>query len=255
MSRVVSVVASLCVLAACAGPQVHRSESYNARKALAREMVRRAEWPGAFATVNALHREDPADPETLVLRGIVYREQKLLGEAEADLQEAVRLREEDASAQSNLAIVLDQQGRRDEALVHHRRAAELEPKNAQYMNNVGFALLVRGQKQRAIEVLQRALSLDPTSPRIRNNIGFAYAAVGNFPKAAEQFQLSGRPAEARNNLGVAYQTAGNLGQAYEAYVEALRLDPKLSRARQNLREVAERLRRPVPPDLMAAPES
>jgi Flp pilus assembly protein TadD len=245
----------VCSLAACAGVQANRSESYNARKALAREMIRRAEWGGAFNAINALHRDDPADPEVLALRGVVYREQRLLQEAEADLLQALELDGDDAFAHSNLAIVLDRAGRRDEALAHHRKATELEPKNAQYLNNLGFALLVRGEKHPAIDTLRQALSLDPTSSRIRNNVGFAYASVGSFAKAAEQFRLGGRPAEARNNLGVAYQAAGNLGQAFDLYVEALRLDPSLAQARQNLLQVSNRLQRPIPPDLAVVPSS
>jgi tetratricopeptide (TPR) repeat protein len=67
--------------------------------------------------------------------------------------------------------------------------------------------------------------------------------------------VGGSPAEAKNNLGFAYQSAGNLPRAFDLYVEALRLDPGLTRARQNLREVAKQLERPVPPELASEPRS
>ena len=65
-------------LAACAGARPSHSDGYNARRALAREMLRRSEWGGAFELVNGLHREDPRDADVLVMRGLIYREQYLL---------------------------------------------------------------------------------------------------------------------------------------------------------------------------------
>jgi len=240
---------------ACAGAQVKHSETFGARKGMAQEFVRRNDWPRAFGMVDALFREDPRDPEVLTLRGVIYREQKLLKEAEADFTEALDHKRDYAFAHSNLAILLDLEARGDEALEHHRRAAEIEPKSAGYVNNLAFSLFAHGKAREAIPIFHAALRLDPTNARIRNNLGFAYARAGDFPHAAEQFAMAGAPAEAKNNLGYAYQAASNWAQAFDSYVEALRLQPGLSRARQNLHELARRLGKPVPADLPAEPRS
>jgi len=242
-------------LSACAGMRVKHSETFGARKGMAQELVRRSDWPRAFGMVDALFREDPKDPEVLALRGVIYREQKLLKEAEADLGEALELKRDYAFAHSNLAILLDMEGRGQEALEHHRRAAELERQNAGYVNNLAFSIFAHGKPREAIPIFHEALRLDPTNPRIRNNLGFAYARAGDFPRAAEQFAMAGQPANAKNNLGYAYQAASNWAQAFDSYVEALRLEPGLSRARQNLHEVARRLGKPVPADLPPEPRS
>jgi Flp pilus assembly protein TadD len=247
----VSLVLSL---AACATVPT-RSPSYTTRKAMAQEQVRRSEWASAFPIVNALHAEDPGDAEVLAMRGIIYREQKMPAEAEADLLDALRVAPDLAGAHSALAVLYDATGRGGEALPHHRRATELAPKNPTYLNNLAFALFAHGKARDAIPVYREALRLDPMSSRIRNNLGFAYARTGDFTNAAEQFSLAGGPAEASNNLGFAYQAAGNLAQAYEAYVTALRLNPDLARARQNLAFVASRLGRTVPEDLRRDPRS
>ena len=65
--------------------------------------------------------------------------------------------------------------------------------------------------------------------------------------------MAGGQAQAKNNLGYAYQVASNFAQAFELYVEALRLQPGLTRARKNLEEVARRLGRPIPADLPPEP--
>jgi Flp pilus assembly protein TadD len=240
---------------ACAGLRVKHSETFRARKGMAQELVRRGDWPRAFGMVDALYREDPKDPEVLIFRGVIYREQKLFKEAEADLTEALALERDSAFGHSSLAILLDLEGRGVEALEHHRRAAELEPKNPGYINNLAFSLFVHGKARDSIPIFHQALRLNPMDARIRNNLGFAYARAGDFPHAAEQFAMAGGPAAAKNNLGYAYQAASNWAQAFESYVEALRLEPGLSRARRNLDEVARRLGRPVPTDLPPEPGS
>mgnify|MGYP005812395771 CR=1 FL=1 len=238
----------------CATTSRH-SGSYDARKSMVRESVRRGDWSTAFPAVNELHREDPRDPEVLALRGVVYREQKLLPEAEADLKQSLEIDDGSAYAHASIAVLYERIGQAQQALDHHRRATELEPTSAAYLNNLGFALLAHGNPKEATVAFREALRLDPTSARTRNNLGFAYARAGDFVRASEQFALAGTPAEAKNNLGYAYESTGNLAQAYEAYAEALRLDPALARARKNLAEVSRRLGRPVPNDVAQDPAS
>lgn len=251
-TRVLAWIAAGLMVQGCAGAQ-RRSGAYATRKAMAQEHVRRSEWAAAFPLVNALHADDASDPDVLVMRGLVYREQKLPREAEADLLEALRLAPDHAAAHSTLAVLYDQQGRGPEALEHHRRASDLEPRNPAYLNNLAFALFARGRPRDAIPVYEAALRMDPTNSRIRNNLGFAHAKSGDFRSAGEQFRLSGGEAEASNNLGFAYQATGNLEQAFDAYVAALRLNPDLQRARANLVQVAARLKRDIPRDLQREP--
>jgi Tfp pilus assembly protein PilF len=253
-ARSLALAAGLA-LAACASAPPKKSDPYLAKKGLAQELLRRGDHAGAFPVVNALHQEDPQDPDVLVMRGDIYREQRLLPEARADLQDALAIRPDDAHACSSLALVLELEGSPGPALELHRKASALDPKSAAYLNNLGFSLLAQRRTREAIPVFVEALKLDPTSPRTRNNLGFAYARAGDFSRAAEQFGRGGTPAQARNNLGWAYQAAGQTAQAYDLYLEALRLDPGLAQARQNLTEVARRLGRPVPSDLPAAPRS
>lgn len=245
-----SLAAALALgLAACAARQ--HQDVLGAQRALASELVARREWPAAFAAADGLCRAAPGRADGFLLRGVVYREQGMQAEAEADLREAVRLDGSLASAHSALAILYDQRGQAADALVHHRRAAELEPRNPGYLNNLGFSLFGHGRAREAVPVLSEALRAAPADPRIRNNLGFAYAAAGDLTSAAEQFERGGTAAEARNNLGWAYERRGALAQAFDQYVEAIRLDPSSTAARQNLARVAKALERTLPADLPA----
>lgn len=246
--------AAVCVLAlataGCAGwGKARKGETYEAKKRLARELIARQDWPAAFFYADELHRERPRDPEVLVLRGIVYRERGLPGEAEADLLQALALDDGQAEAHAALGILFDVTGRGDRAERHHRRAAALVPDSPVYLNNLGFSLFLRRRHREAIEVYQRAARLSPTSRRVRTNLGFAYAAAGDLPRAAREFEMGGTPAEARNNLGYVYEQRGDLARAFELYLEALRLDPRYGKARANLEFVARKLGKDIPDDV------
>jgi Flp pilus assembly protein TadD len=254
----------LCLLgalaAAAAGSGCARSlhsaqddAAFGARKTLTRALLAREDWANAFAHAAEMHRQHPDDVEVLTLRGILFRERKFFDEAEADLQAALRADDKCAEAHAALGILYDLTSKSEQADRHHRRAVALDGNNAAYLNNLGFSLLVRHKPREALEVLQRSARLDPTNIRLRTNLGFAYAATGDLPRAAREFDRGASPAEARNNLGFAYEARGDLVNAYDLYVQALSLDPACARARGNLRHVAARLGRPLPPELAAAP--
>lgn len=245
---------ALAGLAACAA-RPHLRDIDTTRLAVARELVERRAWPEAFAALQRYHAEAPPTAESLTLRGVALREQGLYDEARSDLERATRIDEGYASAHAALAILLDIQSRWEEAEPHHRRALAIEPRNPAYWNDLGFAAFSRGKTSDAVQAFRTALEIEPTFRRARTNLGFAYARSGDFTRAAQQFSLAEPPAEARNNLGVAYEAAGLLAPAFDAYLEAVRLDPRLSRARANLVNVARASGRALPPDVATEPAS
>jgi len=228
-------------------------DTYQARKQLARELVARQDWAGAFFYTDELHRQRPEDAEVLVLRGIVYRERGLPAEAEADLKAAVAQDERSAQAHAALGILYDMTQRGDEAEGHHRKATTLAPTDPRSLNNLGFSLFLRGKHGDAVEAYRRAVRLAPPSRRIRTNLGFALAAHGDLPRAAREFEMGGTPAEAKNNLGFAYEQRGDLKNAFDLYVAAVRLDPRYAKARVNLTHVASKLGKPIPEGIPEPP--
>jgi len=218
-----------------------------ARQKLARELVSRGDWAHAFTMLDELHRDRPNDPEILALRGIVFRERGLFNDAESDLKAALKLAPDYADAHAALGILYDVQAR-PEAEAEHREAVRLAPQNPAYLNNLGFSLFLRQRFKEAITSYESAARLAPLSPRVRTNLGFAYAALGDLRRAAREFQMGGTEAEAKNNLGFAYERRGDMSNAFDLYVEALRLDPTVERARSNLVHAALILGRPLPPE-------
>ena len=247
-------VAFVLLASACASSAANRKpDTFQARKGLTRQLIARQSFREAFFYADQMHRERPQDAEVLVLRGIVYREQGMKVEAEADLREALQRDPKLAEAHAALGVLLDATGRGAEAVKHHEKANALAPDNPAYLNNLGFSLFLRGKYKEAVNSYRQAARLDPTNRRIRTNLGFAYAAADDWPHAAHEFDKgSATKAQAKNNLGFAYERRGDLGTAYGLYVEALRLDPNCAQARANLVAIAEKLGKPLPEDLPAA---
>jgi len=248
------LVLAVGLLPACSALRQKRSDTFVARKRLTLELIEKRDWTHAFFYADELHREAPDDPEVLVLRGTIYRERNLPAEAEADLNEAIKLGDL-PEAHAALGILFDMTSRGQNAETHHQRAVALSPSNPAYLNNLGFSLFLRHKYQEAIAAYQRAVRMSPVNGRIRTNLGFALAAAGDFPRAAKEFEMGAQPADARNNLGLAYERKGDLGNAYAMYIEALRLDPRCGPARANLVYVARRLGKEIPEDVSKEPEA
>jgi Flp pilus assembly protein TadD len=254
--RALGLLALSGALAACAtsGSGARPSTQADvARLKLARELTEQGDWARAFELLDDIHRQRPDDAEVLTLRGIVYREKGLYADAEADLRAALRATPTSAQAHAALGILFDIELRPD-AEAEHREAVRLAPNNPAYLNNLGFSLFLRQHFKDAITEYEKAARLVPLSRRVRTNMGFAYAALGDLPRAAREFRMGGTEAEAKNNLGFAYERRGDLSNAFDLYLESVRVDPSVDRARSNLVHAAILLGRPVPPEATAPPK-
>ena len=215
-------------------------------RAMGRTYMSQHKWGEATAHLRESLRHDPDDARTHMLLGVVYREQGLVKSAESSLLTAIDLDDDLADAHSALAILYDRIGKHKQAEQFHREALKLDPERSDFHNNLGFSLYLRGRYLEAVSAYRAALRLG-AGRRIHNNLGFCYGQMRQFSRAFREFERGGSEAEAHNNIGYVYETNGDLGRAEQSYVQALRLDPKLGRARENLTQVAAKLGHPVPP--------
>ena len=126
-------------------------------------------------------------------------------EAERSVREAIRLDAVDPHHWSALARTLTQQGRGKRALAAAEEGLRLRPNNFDCLNECGLALLDLGRADEARAVIRSALVSAPESAALHSNL--AFVLLGNGQNAA----------------------------AEEEALEALRLDPNLHVAEQNLR--------------------
>src|SRR6185295_4603071 len=82
-----------------------------------------------------------------------------------------------ARAHNNLAHLLIDAGRIDEAAPHAVRAVELDPRYAHAHNNLGNVLRAQGRPEAALEEFDEALRLDPDYADAYNNRGLVRASL------------------------------------------------------------------------------
>lgn len=178
----------------------------------------------------------PDDHHTLVEQGRTLSDLGRLAEAEAVLRRATRVR--DATAEYNLANVLDQMDRWDEAREHYERAIAINPFHARAMNNLGIGFSRRGQPQQAIAFYQRAIAVAPDVADTYTNLSAALGAMGRLQEALAAtdaaIRLAPSAADAHSNRGIALAQLGRRAEARAAFESALRLDPGHRDARRNL---------------------
>jgi tetratricopeptide (TPR) repeat protein len=141
---------------------------------------------------------------------------------------------ENHDAHYNLGLVLQSQGKLEEAITHYRQAIALSGGDARYHNNLGAALAATRKVDEAIEHFNQAIALDPTNAGAFCNLGNAYFSQEKIEEAKNQYRraIEIKPdyAKAHNNLAVALKQTGQLKQAYQHRYEAMRLE----RAQQGL---------------------
>jgi tetratricopeptide (TPR) repeat protein len=148
-------------------------------------------------------------------------------------------------AHKNLADVLDERGRRDEAIGHYLEALRLKPDYAQAHNNFGLVLASQGKYEEAINHYRQALRLKKEYSSAHNNLAIALLKTGKVEEAASHFsaavQLKPDWAEAHSNLGNVFSTQGRFNEAVSEYMEALRLKPNQADIHHNLAIALSRL--------------
>ncbi len=153
-----------------------------------------------------------------------------MAEAQEAYQQLLRTEPRHAAAHHNLAVLLLQQNRLDDALKHMREAARLQPESLEIHNNLGGVWESLGRLNEAIEAYQRAVALDPESPVPHCNLGEALGKAGRTAEAITALRTAatldpGLP-EAWSALGAALLGDGQPQAAVAALRRAVQLRPE-----------------------------
>ena len=198
----------------------------------------------AIRQLKAILAADPGLPEGHMFLGIAYRAQgspELMGEAVAELRQALALNPSLALARMTLAHVYLDLARADRAREELAVALAQNPGHPQILAMSGEAERQLGNPRRSLELNRQALQVDATFVQARYYLALALLDLQQHAEAVREMELvvksNTNPAEAYLGLGTAYLGAGRVDNALTALNEAARLDParpethiKLSRA-------------------------
>ena len=102
--------------------------------------------------------------------------------AQKDFDCALQRDARNATALNGMGVLLDAQGRHDDARRRFEQALSSEPGNIAVMNNLALSWLASGQPERAINQLRSA---DLNNPSVRLNLALAWLYQGNEANARE----------------------------------------------------------------------
>ena len=141
--------------------------------------------------------------------------------------EALRLHQSPEN-ENNLAIGLAGIGRTAEAVSHYEMAVKLRPNYVEALNNLGNSYMVLGRKQDALNAYQTAVKYVPTYVDAYVNIGFVLMGAGHPTEGLAAYEqackLSPASPGTQINLANAYSSVGRFADALVHYQEAIRLN-------------------------------
>jgi len=159
------------------------------------------------------------------------RERGLLQCAEELFREALRVDPRHWEAHYNLANVLVDLDRRDEARQHYLEAIRINPGHARSHNNLANLLKSQGEESKAVSHYYAALVTDPNHAPSHYNLANLLAGKGASGLARKHYLETARidpgHAKARNNLGVLLAAEGDAAGAMKQYLEAIKLEPEM----------------------------
>ncbi len=138
--------------------------------------------------------------------------------AEYCLREAIGLRAGFPEAHANLALLLDQSGRKAEAETYYRQALALDPCDAQTHVNVGVMLAGLMRFDEAEAHYREALALESDSPAAWSNLGVLLACRKREDEAESCYRralaLDARHANAQFNLAYLLLRQGRYAEGW-----------------------------------------
>ena len=194
---------------------------------LALLLCERGDFAGALASARRAVELDPGLAEAHNTLGNALRGLRQFPAAEAALRRAVQL-EPSAERYTNLANVLADLGRSEEAERGYQRALERQPTFAAAHYGLGIRLYQRGEVAAAADRYREATALDPGHAAAWQGLGAALRALGHIEEAVEAFRraLAADPdfSEAYRDLAACAALPADGSQAERASALAARAD-------------------------------
>ncbi len=143
-----------------------------------------------------------------------------------------------SQAHFNLAGILENQGKHEDAIRSYKKAMEADPRRWDVHEKAALLLRQQGKHPEAIEHLWRVVEINPAAAEARNNLAAGLASQGKMAEAAQQLrkvlELAPERNEARIRLGAILALQGRLGDATELFQQVVKSEPENAKALLNL---------------------
>lgn len=173
-------------------------------------------------------------PQTHYAAGRLFEKQGAAFRAAKQYKKALLRDPEHVPSLSRLGMIYAKQGHYPQAEQYLQKAVELWPNSPQTRNNLGFCYVMQERWYDAEAEFRNTLKLDPSFVRARVNLAMSLSKLNRFDEALGEFKLAVPEPEAYYNLGLLYRSAQRYEEAASAFATALKRNPKMTLAKQQL---------------------
>jgi Flp pilus assembly protein TadD len=177
-------------------------------------------------------------PQIHLQLGLAHMGENALNKAKHHFARALQLKHDDAQTHHYLGLVSERLGTPAEAAAHFQNAISVKPRLADSHYRLGR---IRQQENNLVQAehhFRQAATLKPGDAGVRNDLGLLLLRADKIAEAEEFFRdairIHPRMSEAHNNLGTLLARKGQFKEAVAAFETSLRIRPDDAQTRQNL---------------------
>jgi len=201
------------------------------------------QFPQAETFLRQAKRLNPGNADTRYNLGLALVRTAKPEEAIQEFEAAAKISPDDPEVHSQLASVFEQQNQKERSQVELRKATELRRRSDQQaqagkLNNESNQYLLAGNPQAAVEHYRRALKLNPGDAKLHYNLSLALDHLGDKPAEQNELEtairLDPNLSVAHNQLGFLAVSDRRFAEAERDFKTAIQIDSKYAEAQNNL---------------------
>jgi tetratricopeptide (TPR) repeat protein len=150
-------------------------------------------------------------------------------DSESLFRHALTVTGENATSHLNLGAALEADGKPDAALAEYKQVLQLDPLRFEAWNDIAKLLYELNRSEEALPYCQRAIQLNPKHATVHNSLGLILVKLNRLDEAMAEFslaaQLDTNYASPRFQRGKIFLKQGHGMQAMEEFHAALQLEP------------------------------
>jgi tetratricopeptide (TPR) repeat protein len=161
-------------------------------QAMARELAKEGDTDRAIAAYREALRINPQLPGAHTQLGDLFyhsQDEKLQAAAANEFQAALNVNPRDEKAELALGVLAAQRGDLKTAYTDDSRALQLEPNDGDACTELAKVLIQMDRKDEARQLLERAVQIDPSNYVAHYRLGTLYRQLGKIDEAKKQVEL------------------------------------------------------------------
>lgn len=224
------------LLAACAGPNSHRTSVLN-QISVGERMLSYGDYDRAYALLETIAENNPRSSMAALGLAEAYFRQKALLKASTHFQKAIDL---GAVVEGHLGLARVELARNnpDGAEGHLRRVLSRDRDNLVALNALGVVHDLRGQHERAQDYYEAVLAYAPADRQALNNLSLSLGLSGRadlaYPRIAELSRSNQDDAVIRQNLALIQYLAGD----HQRAMRTAQIDLMVEEAQENFNQLS-----------------